>query len=66
MSLGKLSLLLPLGLIVITSAANCQTPAPTSVYSRTPTPPSADDAYSPQLRDELKALRAAALSSDYA
>jgi carboxypeptidase Q len=53
--------------LVLTSAAFCQTPTTTSsVYSRRQTPTSAEASYSPQLRSELKALRDAALTSDYA
>ena len=63
--LGKLSLL-PFVLLAVMPFAMGQTPAPTSVYSRRQEPASADDAYSPQLRSELKALRDAALKSNYA
>ncbi|HEX4489158.1 MAG TPA: M20/M25/M40 family metallo-hydrolase [Terriglobales bacterium] len=56
-----------MALCFVTSAGFCQTPTTTSsVYSRRPTPTSAEDSYSPQLRGELKALRDAALTSDYA
>jgi carboxypeptidase Q len=44
----------------------CQTPSPTSVYTRRQQAVSTEDAYSAQLRGELKGLRDAALSSDYA
>jgi carboxypeptidase Q len=49
----------------LTSCALCQTAAP-SVYTRRKPAISDNDAYSPKLRSELKALRDAALSSDYA
>ena len=53
-------------LLAMATAAIGQTPAPPPAYRQRPTPVSADDAYSPRLRSELRALRDAALTSDYA
>lgn len=50
---------------LITNLAHPQTPAQKSTYRRE-APPSEENAYSPQLRSELAALRDAALADDYA
>ncbi len=51
--------------VLVSALVNAQTPPQTSNYARM-APPSADGAYSPQLRSELAALRDAALTDDYA
>src|ERR1700690_2567848 len=52
-------------LSLLITIANAQTPPQKSSYA-SETPPSAESAYSPQLRGELTALRQAALTDDYA
>ncbi len=59
----RLQLAVTVSLLVTTLAA---TQTPPRKISQRDTPPSAEDAYSPQLRGELAALRDAALADDYA
>ena len=66
MRLPSLPLFLVVSLLTFISAiAVGQAPTPPSPYVRKPAP-AAEEAYSPQLRAELKTLRDAALTSDYA
>jgi hypothetical protein len=62
--LRTLSLLI-VSLVFATLAMRQVAPKPQAA-SIAQEPPSAEEAYSPQLRNELKALRDAALTSDYA
>lgn len=66
MSLAKIRHSSLLALLVFLTVAMRQNPVPASVYSHPATEASEEGAYSPQLRGELKALRDAALASDYA
>jgi carboxypeptidase Q len=59
----QLAVVFSAALVSTLAAAQTQLPKPT--YMRE-APPSAEDAYSPQLRSELIALRDAALTDDYA
>jgi carboxypeptidase Q len=54
-----------LAAVLVSTLAAAQTQPPKPGYMRED-PPSAEDAYSPQLRGELTALRDAALTDDYA
>ncbi len=61
----RLQLALVFSALVVMTLGSAQTPAMKSSYSRE-APVSADNAYSPQLRNELAALRDAALVDNYA